>query len=46
MEAKSADGHEWKVGDRVSLPLEGEELENEQICENGLARNRRVREHL
>lgn len=32
---KSADGHEWALGDKVSLPLEGEELYPEQICENG-----------
>ena len=35
MQAKSADGHEWKEGDLVSLPLDGEEFEDEQICENG-----------
>lgn len=32
---KSADGHEWELGDKVNLPLEGEELYEEQICENG-----------
>lgn len=32
---KSADGHIWELGDKVSLPLDGEEFQNEQICENG-----------
>lgn len=32
---KSADGHEWQEGDIVYLPLEGEELYDEQICYEG-----------
>lgn len=33
---KSADGHIWEEGDLVSLPLDGEEFESEQICETGI----------